>query len=443
MPGTMKDVSAALASEVCNMIGLNDEGDALTTLFKYVSHGTVVAANKLSPEMDAVYGSLMILMGRLYMAVRDYPGKLKLIDAIDTEMFTDRLAKISFGTKYALPTGAFNTDLYTNLANGYDNGSNSGASTASMWEQHNPVIFETVFSGSSTWQDCITRPLEAIKKSFRNQEEFGRFWEGVIMEKMNDIELEKEAFRRFNLISAIGSRYAAATGAGYSQPGHDTMAINLTAGFNAKFGTNYTSAQLRTTYLKEFLAYFTAEFKAVSDKMTNKSAFYHYALSKTVGSETYYVTRHTPKDLQRTFLYAPLFRDAESLVMPEIFHDGYLERPNGELVEYWQTFTPDSEDSAAINATVKVFDDDENAVSVEIPYVVAFLYDRDALMTDYQLEDAIDTPVEARKRYINTWWTFAKNNINDISENGVLFYMADPASEGEGGETGGETGGGE
>ena len=77
-------------------------------------------------------------------------------------------------------------------------------------------------------------------------------------------------------------------------------------------------------------------------------------------------------------------------------------------------------------------------MSVEIPYVVAFLYDRDALMTDYQLEDAIDTPVEARKRYINTWWTFAKNNINDISENGVLFYMADPASEG--GETGGETG---
>ena len=84
MPGTMKDVSAALATEVCNMIGLNDDGDALTTLFKYVSHGTVVAANKLSPEMDAVYGNLMILMGRLYMAVRDYPGKLKLIDAIDT-----------------------------------------------------------------------------------------------------------------------------------------------------------------------------------------------------------------------------------------------------------------------------------------------------------------------------------------------------------------------
>ena len=74
MPGTMKDVSTALATEVCNMIGLNDEGDALTTLFNYVSHGTVVADDKLSPEMDAVYGSLMILMGRLYMAVREYPG---------------------------------------------------------------------------------------------------------------------------------------------------------------------------------------------------------------------------------------------------------------------------------------------------------------------------------------------------------------------------------
>lgn len=431
MPGTMKDVSAALATEVCNMLGLNDDGDALSTLFKYVSHGTVVAGNKLSPEMDSVYDALMILMGRLYMAVREYPGKLKLIDSIDTGMFTDRLAKISFGTKYALPSGAFNTDLYTNLADGYDNGSNSGNATASMWEQHYTPVFELAFSGSSTWQDCLTRPLEAIKKSFRNQEEFSRFWEGVITEKMNDIELEKEAFRRFNLLSSIGSRYAAATSASYSQPGHDTMAINLTAGYNAKFGTNYTSEQLRTTYLKEFLAYFTAEFKAVSDKMTIKSAFYHFTLSRTVGSDTYYLTRHTPKEMQRAFLYAPLFRDAESLVMPEIFHDNYLDRPNGELVEYWQTFTGDSDTSAEIKASVKVFDDDENATEIDIPYVVAFLYDRDALMTDYQLEDAIDTVPEARKRYVNTWWTFAKNNINDISENGVVFYMADPAAGGD------------
>ena len=430
MPGRMKDVSAALAKEVCNMIGVNDEGDALTTLFNYVSHGTVVAPNKLSPEMDAVYDSLMILMGQIYMADREYPGKLKLIDSIDTGMYTDKIAKVNYGTKYALPSGAFNTDLYTNLANGYDNGSNNGQSTASMWEQIHPVIFETVFSGSDTWQDGLTRPLEAIKKSFRGPGEFDRFWEGVMTEKKNDIELEKEAFRRFNLLSAIGSRYAAATGAGYTQPGHDSMAINLTAGFNAKFGTNYTSQQLRTKYLKEFLAYFTAEFKAVSDKMTVKSAMYHYTLSKTVGSETYYLTRFTPKNLQRTFLYAPLFRDAESLVMPEIFHDDYLDRPNGELVEYWQTFTGDSETSAAINGSVKVFDDDAAATAIEIPYVVAFLYDRDALMTDYQLESALDTPVEARKRYINTWWSFVENNINDITENGVVFYMADPAGEG-------------
>ena len=132
MPGRMKDVSAALAREVCNMIGINDEGDALTTLFNYVSHGTVVAPNKLSPEMDAVYDSLMILMGQIYMADREYPGKLKLIDSIDTGMYTDKIAKVNYGTKYALPTGAFNTDLYTNLANGYDNGSNEGQSTASM-----------------------------------------------------------------------------------------------------------------------------------------------------------------------------------------------------------------------------------------------------------------------------------------------------------------------
>jgi hypothetical protein len=50
------------------------------------------------------------------------------------------------------------------------------------------------------------------------------------------------------------------------------------------------------------------------------------------------------------------------------------------------------------------------------------------MMTDMQLEDADTTPVEARKKYYNTWWTFAKNSINDFTENAVIFIMADPVT---------------
>ena len=51
--------------------------------------------------------------------------------------------------------------------------------------------------------------------------------------------------------------------------------------------------------------------------------------------------------------------------------------------------------------------------------------DEDALMTNFQLERADTTPLEARKHYRNTWNTFMKNIIDDPSENAVIFIMAD------------------
>ena len=63
--------------------------------------------------------------------------------------------------------------------------------------------------------------------------------------------------------------------------------------------------------------------------------------------------------------------------------------------------------------------------NVALSYVVGLLYDEDALMTDYQLETANTTSLEARKRYRNTWLSIARNAINDFTENGILFYMAD------------------
>ena len=39
--------------------------------------------------------------------------------------------------------------------------------------------------------------------------------------------------------------------------------------------------------------------------------------------------------------------------------------------------------------------------------------------------------MEARKKYYNIWWNFVKNACSDISEQGVLLYMADNANGGK------------
>ena len=101
---------------------------------------------------------------------------------------------------------------------------------------------------------------------------------------------------------------------------------------------------------------------------------------------------------------------------------------NYEGVDYWQGLSGDMTNNPAINVTPAIptaAGQQTAGDTVNIPYIVGFLFDTDAIVTDFQLERVDSTPLEARKHYRNVWFSFAKNAINDFTENGIVFYMAD------------------
>ena len=395
---------------------------ASTDISSFVSAGETV----LATGMENVMNALNIVLNRTLVAARPYSAKFRLVQALDTGIYSNRLRKISYFAQYALPDGSHNTDLFTNLAPGFTAGENISSGTAqstkSQWEQHPAMPLEMNFAGSSVWQDCITLYDDQVQIAFRGPEEFARFVAGFMTEHGNDIESQKEAWNRMAVLNKIASCY-------YYDQAQDTegQVINLTSEFNTRFGTQYTSAQLRSTYLKEFLAFFVAEFKKVSQFMTERSASRHINFKKTIDGVDYAILRHTPYNRQRVYLYSPLFTEAEALVLPEIFRPNYLDIDTQyEGVTYWQG----QSDRSEINVKPAVYD---TATGVQIPaanavnleYVVGAIMDEDALMTNFQLERADTTPLEARKHYRNTWNTFMKNIIDDPSENCVIFIMAD------------------
>lgn len=385
----------------------------------FVSAGETVLAS----GTENVLNALSIVLGRTFMAVRPYNAKLLIMNAINTDGYTNRLRKISVYSKDPKNSGEMNTDLFTNYADGFTNGQNPDAlgaaqSTKSMWEQNNMPVVEQNFAGSTIWQDSLTTYENAFKVAFRSLDEFTAFINGILTEKMNDIESQKEAFNRMTLLNRIAGTIDLTA----SCPG---SVVNLTAAYNAEFGTNYTSQELKTTYLDSFLKFFVAEFKIASDLLTDRTANYHWTPAITGG---YSLLRATSKDRQRTIMYGPLFKKAESYVLSEIFHPAYLDIAQGEMVNYWQNFN----NGMAIDfkpAIPNVSDPSEQTAGDEVKTnVVAVLYDVDAMMVDYQLESARVTPLEARKGYRNTWWTFSKNAINDFTENFIVFIMEDPAA---------------
>lgn len=394
-----------------------------------VDSSTFVSAGEtvLATGTENVLNSLSVVIGRTLMAVRPYEAKLLIINALSTELYTNRMRKISFYSRNAQASGDFNTQLYTNLQGGFDNNSNPDAnnvpqSTASMWEQNKPEVLEMNFGGQSVWEDSTTIYENQLKVAFRDEESFGQFVSGIMQEKANDIESQKEAFNRMVLLNYMAGLYDVNALVSSGQ------AVNLTSAFNTRFGTTYTTAQLQTTYLKEFLEFFVSTFKITSDYLTNRSANRHWNPPKTdhLGNSLV-LLRHTPKSKQKFIYYSPLFTEATAMVLPEIFNDKYLPMPNGEGVTYWQSINTPSEINVtpAIPDTTNLTGTQIAGNAVNLKYVVGVLYDEDAMMVDYQLDRSATTPLEARKNYRNMWWSFSRNAINDFTENAVLFYMAD------------------
>lgn len=386
----------------------------------FVSVGETV----LAAGTENVLNSLSLVLGRTFMAVRPYEAKFKILNSINSGAYSNRLRKISFYSRDPKEAGQVNTNANTNLAMGFDNGTNSGSSTESMWVQNAPVPLELNFGGSSAWQDSTTVYRDALKVAFRGPSEFAEFLNGVMVEKGNDIESQKEAFNRMTFLNYVAGIYD------LDVANPNGRAVNLTSEFNAYYNTTYTTAQLLTTYRKDLFEFAVARFKTDSDNLENRSARFHWSPAKTVGADSYTLLRHTPKSRQRMILYKPFVTMAEATIMPEIFNPQYLDIKNAEFVNFWQADAGDILGNAEINVTpaipnVSTPGAQTAGTAVNLKYFIGALYDADAIMVDYQLEDALATPVEARKRYYNMWWSFQKNAIADFTENGIIYFMAD------------------
>ena len=422
---TPRDAHAIVNLVMQELTGQKGSIQKVTT-DNFVSVGELI---NQSPT-ENVYNALSIPLLRTLIAARTYDDEFMIFNALDSGVYSDRMRKISFLSKGAKPAGSWNTQLFTNLAAGFTAGENESGgtpqSTKSQWEQCPVIPKELHFGGSSVWDHGITWYKDAAKNAFADEATFNRFWAGALVENANDIKSEKNAFRRVALLNFIAGLYDLTT--------YGTKVVNLTYEFNQKYGTSYTSAQLRTTYLKEFLAFFVSTFKTYSKNMKYRSLNYHVDMPETVNGETYHLLRHTPYNRQRVILYEPLFIDAEAMVLPEIFRPEYLDLNTQYYgVQWWQNENAPSAIDVVpsipdLNSVSTYYGEQVTGTRVQLDYVVGLIFDEDAIMTDFQLDDVNTTPLEARKRFRNTWYAMKRNLINDFSEKAVLFTMEDPVT---------------
>lgn len=404
---------------------LVDEATGVNGTINVVDTSSFVSAAEtvLATGKENVLNSLSILIARTLVFSTPYSAKFRIINEESNELYEQRVRVLIPYDDKAVPEGAWNTDLYTNLAQGYDNGSNSGESVASQWEQNRTKFLEQNFAGMVVWSYGKTLDEDAFKVAFTDVNSFTSFVNAIMNEMENDLEQEKEAFRRMVFLNRLAE----------SINTEDTYgtAVNMTAAYNTKFGTQYTSAQLRTTYLKSFLEFMVSYIKNLSNMLEYRSKKYHnpYTITEGTAPNTveYNVLTHTPKSEQKMVLYRPLIIDAEAQVMPEIFNTQYLSIDNYEGIDFWQNI----EDPAAIKVTPSAV---VNGVqtkgdTVDCPYIIGAIFSDKALRCGTFLDQAYTTDLEKRKKYRNIWIHIAKKSYDNDAFPFITFYMADPTPE--------------
>lgn len=409
-----KDAHAVMNSLVHQATGTDNITVVDTASF--IDAGTAV----LNTGVENVMNALSVLIGRTIIASRPYTGKFNLITRNESDAFDNRIRKISFYARDNQASGMFNTDLISdNLGAGQTDTDGAG----SMWEQNPAMPVERFFYSSFTWDKSHTYYPEQIKLAFKDENSFIDFVNGVMVEVQNDIESTIEARNRSVVIDRIGGTILQVANGDLGPE----CAVNLTKVFNDECGTSYTTNEILTEHLTEFLEIFVAKFKIDSDFMANRSALYHNPLTKTVGSDTYSVLRHTPKEYQRFIYYSPIFTKARARVFPEIFNPQYLNQDAGEGIEYWQSI----KDPSAIKVKPALPEGAESS-EVDEAIVIGMLYDIEAIMTNNKFTGMYQTPLNARHVYINSWWHYLYGVVQDYTENCIVYYMKD---EGDGTKT--------
>lgn len=390
---TPVDVYALMNAVVSQATGRTDLAVVDTTTFASV--GETVLRTGTENTLNAI----STVIGKTIFSVRPYKGKLESL-RVAQQRWGGQVRKIINLYDEAEKSDDWNTDV---AQNALDDGN-----SVDMYKIRKPKVLQLNFYGTKVLQKHITRFRDQLSLAFHSEDEFIRFIDSVMVEFSNEIELLNEAESRTTLLNFM---------AGISSMG--LTEVDLVAEYNNEYGTQYTRAQLLTTYIESFMKFVAAEIKIYSSRLTDMSTSYHANLT---GYNK--IMRHTPKERQKMVMYEPIFIKTQAEVYSGLFNPEYLDIGSFEGVNYWQSqSTP-----TAINVKPNILDVATGAskdadIAVNLDYVLGILFDEEACGVTPQFDYSSTTPFNSAGGYYNMYMHWRFNSYCDYTENAVLFVL--------------------
>ena len=379
--------SAAVLNEIVKQAtGTNTIAGINTSDFVSVAN---IAAGM---SADVLLNAMTQVLSRTIFSIRPYSRKFKGLYQ-DRERFGNHTRKINIADKdwmkderYDLQDGKSVDDQIVSI----------------------PNILQMNYYGQNVYSRMLTIFRDQMNIALRDESEFQSFVTMLMTNASDLIEQAHESTARMTLANFIGGKVA----------GDTPNVIHLVTKYNDVAGTALTADTVKQPEnFVPFMKWATAYIKTMSDLMTERSTKFHINVT---GKE---ISRHTPYDKQKLYLFAEELNNIDATVMSSIFNDQYLKMADHERVGFWQNI--DSPDGINVKATY--IDTAGQIKTAEAAKATAnifgVLFDADAIGITTYGEWSAPSPFNARGGYSNIFWHFNDRYYNDFTENGVVFLL--------------------
>lgn len=333
---------------------------------------TVLTTNGLA---DTWLNSLAQRIGRTIISFREYKSKYSDM-VLDSMQWGNIVQKI----KVSMPEAT--EDESYNLVDGQ---------SIDMYKVANPKVKQTFFTSETPYQFYVTVKRNQLEEAFTSEGAMNGFIGAIYGEVQNAIELSLESLARNCINNFIGEKFKS------------QKTINLLAMYNDETGKTLTVNTC--LHDKEFLAYCVSRINLYSKYMENMSTEYNDGTQ----------TRHTPKSLQHLRVLEDFESRLETVVQYQAFRDNYVKLNNYHTTSFWQSIKKPDE----INVNLA-----SDGKPAHYTGIVAVLYDRDALGLYKKDSWNSTTPFNSAGGYYNTYYHHKELYFNDLSENFVVFVIA-------------------
>ena len=352
----------------------------------FVAVGTTLLQSGYDPVLNAITQ----MVTKTIFSIRPYSRKFGGIK-VDSEMWGSIVRKLAVADKAWEPNAEFD------LVDGQ---------SIDHYKVSKPDVLELKFYGAEDFSKHYTIFKDQLNNAFSGPAEFGRFMSMVVQNVSDMIEQNFESVARMVIANYVGGKKVANNGV-----------IHLLTEYNSETGQSLTSTTVfAPANFGDFMKWVYARIDTLTSLMTERSNKFQIQVT---GKE---ITRHTPYEYQKVYLYAKLMNDMKARVLSSTFNYGFIEYADVEEVNYWQSIdTP-----MAIDVTPNYLDADgsiKTGAEQNITNLVGVIFDREALGYTVMNEWSATTPLNASGGYWNTFYHFLMKWWVDYSEKGIILLL--------------------